>query len=450
MTKVRNVYLTILALLGVLPAMGLGRTDSLGGTYDANTAKSFEKTLYYTMRSRSVIGKLSRAGAAGSASVDEQEAGTGQGLEGTAVIARKKITSGDEVFMTMQQHLMGMPTYGDSAVRVGDFLQWLNCSARVNEIDSPAFQIMGRMSQQRVKESITNIPGATKEEAINYMEEQTEFEFLYALIAGASMSAMNSVANGGLGIKLGVNAAGSAGTPLMPKHVYMPHVGYMTPTSYSTTPATWNAAVNTALGSMEQNANGRVSLTKLKVLRKKLDDIHFRGLRLGGKKYKAVNLCDSDLFYRIDHLMGQLYGSAKPRESGNNPLFDLSHQLEYLDMLFINVPNLAKYRLTAGGSNIPLIGPGLTTDPRSYTNNSTLSPMITLGQRAVLEGFNDSIRISEEAGAFDKGMAVAAKMDLAFVRGEFYAKDGRTSSDAVYNDSSFLSIFHEDGVETLA
>jgi hypothetical protein len=444
----RHLFLSIIAFIAAVPAAGgPGRFDSVGGTYDKQTGFSFEKTLYYQMRSRSIIGKLSRAGIQGASATDEMNIGGDASLLNTNVITKKKISEGDMVRLTIQEHAKGMPTYGDNPIRRGDYLAYKNLEVRVNEIDSPAIPVPGRMAQQRAAMSIKDIPASVRQEVMDYLEEQIEYEFLYSLLAGASPSLLQTTANGGLGVQLGVNAAGSAGVPLWNRHVYTPQAGYLT---YNTTPATWNAAVNTAINGITAGANGRVSLNHLRQIRNRLDAIHFRPPKAMGQKCKALALVDTEMWQRIDSLLYTYYQNAKPREKDNNPIFDLDHILVFQGIYFLAVPNLAKLRPAYNASGLPDLGPGMDQDFRDYTNASLISPIIFLGGRAVFEGFNDSISIKEEKGAFSKGLEIAGTVDEGFIRCEWYAKDGRTGTDAVYNDSCFQALFYEDGPANIA
>jgi hypothetical protein len=109
---------------------------------------------------------------------------------------------------------------------------------------------------------------------------------------------------------------------------------------------------------------------------------------------------------------------------------------------------MKKYRLAYNASNgYPDIGPGLTQDPRTFSTSSDISTPVIIGARATMEGYNDSLRVKNEVGPFEKGQEVMATRDLAYIRGEFYAEDGRTDVDAVYNDCVAVAGFYEDGVD---
>jgi len=229
----------------------------------------------------------------------------------------------------------------------------------------------------------------------------------------------------------------------MPRHVYTPQGGFLT---YSSTPATWNTTVNNAVNAVTAGADGLFTLLKEKVVRSKLDDLHFRTAPLGGKKYRAIALCDSEMWYRINYLLTTFYTYARERGE-KNPLFDVDYQLVFDGILYLNVPNLKKFRLAYDGTaGYPSIGPGMTSDPRSYTPTATISPIIYLGQNAIIEGYNDAMSVTKEEGKHEKGLEVASHIQEGFVRGEWYSKDGTTGANSVYCDNMLVTLWYEPGV----
>lgn len=413
--------------------------DSVGGSNDEQTGFAFDTQLFMEARTRTFIGSLSKP----NDMVRDMNAGA-QSLDGSQCIARKEITEGEEVRYTMQEHMTGVETYGDMPVQRGDFLGYKNQYARVNMIKTPAVPIQGEMAQQRVKKSITDIPASVKNEVIDYTAETMELQALGGLVWGASPSVLLPTSEGGLGVSLGVGAGGGAGVPLMPMHFWTPDTGKV---AYSTTVATYNSSINDAINGIDASADDSVSLNKLKTLSRLKEKINFWPTVLNGKKYKAINLCDPDLWYRIDHLLATYYKDARER-SANNPIFGITHQLEYLDELFISVPNLEKFRPAYNsGTGIPDFGPGIRGDFRKYTTSSTNALMISISQRALVEGYNGSVRLTKEEGRHEDGLEIAARTKLGYMRGEWYAKDGRAdTTNAAVCYSVFVSAFYEPGV----
>lgn len=418
---------------------GQSSFDSVGGTNDEQTGFAFDKQLYMEARTRTFIGSLSKP----NDMVRDMNAGA-QSLDGSQCIARKEITEGDEVRYTMQEHMTGVETYGDMPVQRGDFLGYKNQYARVNMIKTPAIPIQGETAQQKVKASITDIPAAVKNEVIDYTAETMELQAIGGLIWGASPSVLLPTAEGGLGVTLGVGAGGGAGVPLMPMHFYTPDTGKI---AYNTTVAAYNSSVNDAINGIDASADDSVSLTKLQMLSRMKEKINFWPTVLNGKKYKAINLCDPDLWWRINHLLKDYYKDARER-SANNPIFGIDHQLEFLNELFISVPNLEKFRpVYNSATGVPDFGPGIRGDFRKHVPSATTALMLTISQRALVEGYNGSVRLTKEVGPHEDGLEIAARTMLGYMRGEWYAKDGRAdTTNAAVCYSVFASVFYEPGV----
>lgn len=433
-------------LLGVLAVGGPGYFSSVGGTYDEQTNFEFETQLFYEALTQTFIGSLSKPNAAGGRVEQMIAGGDDQSIEGSAAIWRKRIQKGDMVRQTLQEGAKGLPTYGDLAVARGDYLAYQNQEYRVNQIDSPAIPVQGRMSRKRAAFSLTDIPGEVRTAIINWAAEQMEIEAIINYLYGASPSVLKPIADGGLGAVLGIG--GSAGVPLSPRYVYTPQGGFLT---YSTTQATWNQTVSDAIGAITRAAAGEVTLTILKIIRRELDRHHHQPMMLNGKMYKAVVLCDPDVWYRIDHLLGGTYQAARERAK-ENPVFGVDYQLEYLGMLFLNVPNLEKFRAEDDNTlNIMNIGPArgnnvLWTDPRDFTPTNECGWMIFLGAGSALEGYDDTVWVTTKEGDHGKGLELAAHLDLGFKRGEWFAQDGRTGADATRCYGSLAACVYEPGV----
>jgi hypothetical protein len=357
-------------------------------------------------------------------------AGAGPSLDGSAVIKRKQISEVGYMTMTMQEHAIGLPTYGDAQHPGGDYLDYKNLRAYVNKINSPTIPIQGKMVQQRIKMSIENIPAAAKAEILDWSAEEM---------------ASPSILKGGEDINFspGINAGAGVGVPLMNKWWYTKTGGLLT---YSTTPATWNSTVNTAVNNMTSSTSSTIALGDLQYIRSVMDDKKFWPVTFNGKKYKSIALCDPELWHRLKNLMGTGFLTAQPR-GWDNPLYGVDYVLEYDGFLFIPVPNLKKLRPKYNASQgYPDFGPSMTSDHRTATPYGYEALIIFVGAMAVVEGYNNSIQVVTNEGKFGKGMDIASEMDLGYVRGEWYSKTGRTDEAAVRNYSVMVAGFYEPGV----
>lgn len=421
---------------------GVGRHDSIGGDYDEQTSFGFDQTRYVEARQRTILGPLSRG-----SKVSQMIAGGDRGgIDNTACIVRKEINTGDMVRFTQEEAILGMPTWGDNDVVRGDFPAYKNLESRVNSIHSPAMQLPGKNSLRRARLSLKNPKGRLRTQSRDWMAEEMEYEFLIALHWGASKAALRGVADGGLGVNLGVGSNGTAGVPLMPKNFYCIDEGFA---AYDDTPATWNSAVNGYANAITAAADTLGAL-KIKVIRRQMDKLHFAPAYMQGERYKAIALTDPDLWYRLDHLLKNDKRDAMPRKVDHD-IFGVDHQLVYQGILFLNVPNMEKFRLGYQASpDYPTIGPGITTDPRDYAVTSSIANILFLGAGACYEGYDGAITTTEEKGYHGNGYEIASHLDMVFIRGEWYAKDGRASAAAnCYCNSVILASFYETGVNSL-
>jgi hypothetical protein len=435
LTGIMQAFLQLFAVVSYID--GVGRFDSVDGAYDANTSFAFNKALYYQANRKSLIANL-----------PNQVVGAYEKGDISPVIDRTRITEGDMVRFTLEDNIRGKATYGDSPVIAGGFLQFKNLEARVNNIDSPAIQIVGKMSQQRVRQSIENLPAKTRTQIITFMNQQKEFEAIDALIQGGSSSVMKSTADGGLGISLGVGSGAGAGVPLMNKHWFTPETGFCT---YSTIPATYNAAVNDAIGGIDAVDADKCTLAYLNTIREKMDDIMFEPIMFLDKNLRAIAVCDPQIMWRIGKTLLADVNKYSMERGKTNPFWSTVDIIVIDEVAYISWPNLKKYRPSNNGTTGvrgPNFGP-LTadSDPRTYTTTSSNGMIIYMGGGALKEGFNDEISVTEEKGRHDKGLEVAAHMMEGFIRGEFYSKDGRAdSTDNVENRSVICAAFYEPGV----
>lgn len=437
--KFLAAILGIVAMWSMDDAGGRGHYDSIGGDYDEQTSFDFQKQLYYQARARHILTPL------GSTKGGVNQMGAFEGGDIQSVIDRQEITEGDMVRFTLEENIKGKVTYGDSAVRSGGFLSYKNKECRINNIDTPAIQVPGEMSQQRVKRSVGEISPAVRRQVIDYMNEQDEFEFIPALLQGASPALLKDQTEGGLGVSLGSGNGAGAGVPLMNKWFYTPDTGFCT---YSSTPATFNSTVNDAVNGVDAAAEDRVSLAMLDIIRAKMDDIYFNPATFMGMKFKALAACDPDTMWRIKGLFADWNKYAMPRGK-DNPLWSTKDIIVYNEIAYFAWPNLKKYRPAYNAvTGVPDFGPVTAdVDPRSYTPTSQKSLILFMGGGAVLEGYNAGIDVTEEVGKHKKSREFSGHKKCGYIRGEWYSKDGRAASaDNTENRSLIVAVFDEPGV----
>ena len=416
--------------------------NSRGGTVDVQTERVvgmrlWSEILVYMNTFLSRLRKGARV----------QQIAGGTSSDVLSVIKRKEIKYGDEAIFTSDEGIVGAPTYGDIAVSRGVTPAYKNAQARLNMIKSPAIPDLAEFQKHLIAGTIKDVPASIKAKVQKYFVPQLEFEAIYALLNGASMGVLNTLAKGGLNASLGIGSGVGAGTPLMCKNWYTVDNGFMT---YNATHATWNSDVNSAINTITAAADA-ITLKILLAIREHLDSIPWNGAHYAGKGYKAVVLCDPVLWYHIDYLLDSKYQAALPR-SKDNPTFGVDMVIEYLDMVFVNVPNLKKYRAATNAVTlVPDFGPGINVDPRTYTTSSNVALMTFLGDNALFEGYDGVVKTTHEDGYHTDGQEWGARTKVAHMRGEWYSKDNRVLSvDNVYSPSILQTAFYENGVLNFA
>jgi hypothetical protein len=417
--------------------------------YDMQSGISFDKQMWVEARTRTLIGALSRDGA-GDGAVTDMYAGSGPALDGSEVIKKVTLSNTNMITFTMREHMKGLPTYGDLQHPVGDPLSFKNLRAYVNKINAPTLPLAGEMAQLRANQSLGDYLNGSgqKSEILDWCAEEMEIQFIYSLIYGASPSILN--AGSDCNLSLGINAGAGAGVPLMPRWFFDGQSGWAT---YSLTPATYNSTINSAINTIGTNAGAVVTLADLLLIRNKMDTEHFWPINFMGKKVRSIALCDPEIWHRIKSLLGTAYVYAMPRGE-DNPYFGVDEVINYNGIVYMSFPNLYKLRPTYNSgsgviSGVADFGPSMAQDHRDYAVTSAIGLILFVGRSAAIEGINKAISTGVQRGKNDKGGEVWARFDDGFVRGEWYAKDGRsTSTDLtlVRNYSLIVGAWYEPGI----
>jgi len=437
---------TLIATLSAVFASPPGVFDPVNGTYDEQTSMEFDRTLYYKMLNRTFIGPLSRAGMKVKG-MNAFEAGT---IEGTACIWKKMINEGDMVRYSLVEAVDGLGSYGDLDPSRGNHLGYGNMEVRVNEVDSPAIPVPGRNSQRRVKRSLGDLKPQVRGRVRDWGAQELEIQALTALIGGADAGTLKSTSDGGLADTLGIRSSGTASQALMPRHFYTPQGGYL---DYSSTQATWNTTVDTAIGAITEAAGGYVTLAHVDIMRDQMDSLGIQAPTMNGKQYKAIFLCDPRIVWRLNHLLATYYQSSRER-SKSNPIFGVDHQVEFDGCLYLSIRALEGMRVDQGSganANCPDWGTGnltnvLNTDHRTISNTNDYCWMIGLGAGGLLHGYDDALWITDAEAEHGKGIEYVAHQDMGFKRGDWFPQDGRTAVASCISYGCFASVFYDDGV----
>lgn len=394
----------------------------------------FLKTTYKTL-----IGRLNAGRMVKTQSMVFEGAGRKQvDIGNSSIVQTKTIKEGNEVRLTMMEYFNGNATYGDSAVRRGDYSQYKHAVGWVNQIDSPAWQLPGRCSRKQAAEVITNPKGDIMMGIQRWGAEEMDYEWIRAGLMGASRGILSSSADGALGITL---PGASAGQTRSCYNFYTPD-GVVTP---NRTRATHEAAVDTALGNLTDQVLDYFDMGEHDALVNLCDEYYMEPATLFGREYKGIYVCDRALVWRLAARSGTYETLMKDaRERGkNNPAINHLDSVEIDGILYIPYRPLEKFNPTANGGTVPTYGPGLENDPRTHTNSSNLRLGMLMGAKSFVRGQDMRIWVTTKEGDHGKGMEYAIHWDEGFVRIEWDAKDGRTEME---NPHMFVTCHYDSGV----
>lgn len=348
--------------------------------------------------------------------------------------------SGDEFRWTLQRRQKGAASFGDSAVRMGDYASYLHMNAKMNEVDSEAIPIQGRMPQQRVKAIITDPKGDTRKALTLWHQEQFAYDCLEGLINGAS-EAILSTRDGGLGVDLGRGS----GVRVSPEILYTAQSGLV-----AGTPRTdgYEDNVATALKAMQATTK-YLTRASVKTIRNIAD--HHRIKKAKGMGYDYVFVCDPEMLQTMTDLtlpslgtsanLTEIYKSADMGKGMGHKLLDLRGSVVIDGILFIPDRFMTQYRpdfdATSGlgvaspdADNLSFGKLGLI-DKRGSVIEGAQYPVglgFLLGDGALLELRNGGVNIEEEPGAFNKGWAAHAWTMRGIQRSYWTNKDGEAAT----------------------
>jgi hypothetical protein len=406
----------------------------------------YDKTTFLEVLTKTFFGSLSKP----NDSVSKMDGlSIDGGIDQSTFVWKKTIDTGNEFRLTYEEAIDGMGTYGDAAVESGDFLGYKNQDFKIHQTKSPAVQVNGEMSRQKVAHSITNIPTAVRRAAIRWMAEELEFDAIIAYLYGASKSLIRPLSAGGLGVSLGPGSGIGSGTPLMGMHWFTPDTGFMTYTPAAL--STWNSTVNDGVNGIDEAAADKFTQSFHEKIREKIEDLNWIPGTLNGKEYKAIALCDPQIAYRFGkNILKTDYGASTPREKGDtsNRIFNINYTIEQDDILYLAVRNLKKFRPAYNASNGYIdIGPGLTSDPRNYTTSSTNGLVIYCGAGSLLFATNGQVKITT---GYEKhpedGQEHSARHKFGIKRNQWDSKDDRVTAESTCN-SVLTAAFYEPGID---
>lgn len=375
-----------------------------------------EKNLAYEMRFQSALGRLSKP-------VTQKTIGQGPeartiDVAASSVVMSKEIASGDEVRFTMEQSMRGAPAYGDSEVPLGDYLAYLHATLILNMVKTPAVPLQEEMSLQRVKDVLATPETQVRNAITMYLAEEYTLEAYCGILRGASPNLLAAKVNGGRALDLGRGA----GSQVSPQHFLVAGNGFVSGVAGSNG---FETQLKTDLGTLTDTAGDYISREFIHNLRYAITQKKIKPIMHEGRPVWYAP-CDPDLMARLTSPEGTLYKAwlAAQERSKSNPVFGHA-ELELDSILFFPDPWLKKYRpdITGGGD---IVWGQTGDDKRDFEPDSKLALMLILGEQALLEGHNGSVKMTSNTGRHGDNREIAARIKQSFMRARYIPKDGRT------------------------
>jgi len=353
-------------------------------------------------------------------------------------IWEKNFEMGNEVRFTMVKDLNGRGTYGEANVKTGDFLSYMHDLVHVIQHDTLAHPVPGAESQQKIRELIPDLVKATKEEIARWMAYEIDFSGIEALLLGASRGLL-STSDGGMGITL---PGGSAGGIRSCYNTFVASESGLTTPSF--TASTHESNLATALGNLTDDDAHAFDYEFVEKVSWLINDLNFTPAKIGNDEYRAVGIADRRCVARLTKTGGTLetkWREARERARSNPALNKFKEALVVDDMLIIPARQVEKYRPDVDGSTV-VYGPGIASDPRTFTNTSNLCPTVWMGAGALLRGRRPEVSCTEKIYDHNKGGEYSCHWHDGWKRREWTAQDGTSK---IENDSSLVTFNYDPG-----
>jgi len=340
-----------------------------------------------------------------------------------------------------------MPTYGDAAVKPGDFPRYKHARIEARTTSSPAFPIQGYESRDNIKRVISPSEHVSRRKLAiaRWMQREYDLEGFRALLGGLSRGLYMDT-DGGKGSLL-YGTAGGTVRFRVPWNTYVAKASGLT-TQNAASASTHNNNLATALAGISGTADGsaRFTFDTHRIISALVDKIRLRPVRLNGAELRAVVLMDPRNMYslRSDPTLINYWRTATPRDNKNLVLFSRDF-IELDRILYLPTEILSWFRPTVTGGAITRFGCWYDQDPRAAewvgSNTSNITMSIVLGAGALRRGRRKfDMNFTKAEAPHGKGLEIAVHWDDGWMRNEWFTQDGRQE---MFCDSSF-TVFNVD------
>lgn len=392
----------------------------------------------------------------------------GVDISGTGAVWSVTIESGDEKRYSLLQNPNGEASYGDANPKEGDYQSYLFQNCYLNEVDSPKFPVVGRMSQQRIKELISDPKSSVRDHVKVWFAEEIDFRFTYALFMGQDPGLHLTPAASGsdtLGKALGFGSDPlAAGVDAPPEIVYT---------------ATTGARVTVPAAGPRSNAYRTAYITAAAALatagnklftRRSVEFMINAATKHKIKKVKGANwdydvLCDGallrDLLTTNSTLMTQYQQAQQGQGVAGQKSLDIRGAIVVDGLRFIPSRSVEKFRIYGNGSTTgvnagtPILqyGDG-TRDRRNKVFEGAdykIGAAFLLGDGALIELANGALETYEHEGDDGKGWSTYGFMKQGIRRSLWVRRDGEnvTATDGWLQQSSIQFLFNINSTEAM-
>ena len=418
-----------------------------------------EKKMYYEVRDSGSFGDLSRR------KVDGPGSNGGNGLfdaevdvSGTGAVWTYNLDAGDEKRFTLLRAPNGSATYGDTNPREGDHMSYLFQNVFMNEVDSPKFPILGRMSQQRAKDMITDPKSAVRQHIVLWHAEEFDWDHAYALHMGQSAGLHLTPAQSGsdsLGKDLGLGVGVDAPCEIF----YTASNGRVTAPSQGPRSTQYRAAVIDDLADQVVVGNAYFTLRAVETLAQLAVDHKIK--KVQGKAWDYDVLMDGNLLRDLltaNSALMTVYQQAQQGQGLNGQKsLDLRGGIVLNGLRLIPSKSIEKFRIYGSGTKGAGVGVCAASPILQYGDGSLdlrgktfsganylLGSAFLLGDGALLELTNGSMETFEHDGDDGKGWTAFGWLKRGIRRAFWQRKDGEAmnATDGWLQQSCIQAVYN--------
>lgn len=428
--------------------------------------------LYHEVRDPGIFGDLAREkkegqGTTGSNGLYDANVD----VTGTGSVWSVTVDTGDEKRYALLQSPNGAASYGDTNPNQGDYQSYLFQNCFLNEVDSPKFPVVGRMSQQRIKELIADPKSSVRDHVKIWFSEEVDFRYTYALFMGQDPGLHLPPGTSGsdsLGKTLGIGSdALAVGVDAPPEIVYTATTG-----ARVTVPAAGPRSNAYRDNYVAAAAALAASSTQKYMTRRSVEFMINAATKHKIKKVAGADwdydvVCDGallrDLLTTDSKLMTQIQTAQQGQGKAGQKSLDIRGSIVVDGLRFIPGRSIEKFRIygngQASGTGVNAATPVLQYGDGSLDRRGKvfegadykIGAAFLLGDGALIELTNGALETYEKEGDDGKGWSIYGFMKQGIRRSLWTRKDGEalTTTSGWLQQSSIQFLFNINSTEAM-